>query len=190
MEKCLLVTTAIQSLMLVIAIICVAVTYSKCADVDNRLKSLLGIITVQENCMTNTSVLESSFRYLEEETITLLQNAARETIAVLVNLSSQIALINMSQNILTGSVKVLNDEIEEYQNILNSTALSISNDTISLLEQVRRECEFHAINVTTSTEILINNLTSKVIQDIKAVYTFWSCEELMNTSLLFPAGTY
>ena len=106
MEKCLLVTTAIQSLMLVIAITCVAVTYSKCANVDHRLKSLLGM-NVQENCIASYSFLESSFRSLEEETITLLQNATRETNAVLVNLSSLIALINMSQNMLTGSVNVL-----------------------------------------------------------------------------------
>ena len=189
MEKCLLVTTAIQSIMLVKAIICVAVTYSKCADVDNRLKSLHGI-TVQENCMTSTSVLESSLGNLKEETIILLQNATRETNAVLVDLSRQIALINMSQNILTGSVNVLKDEVDEYQSRFNYTVLSISNDTISLLGQVRREFEFHVINETTSTEILINNLTSKVIQDIKAVYTFNSCKELMNLSLLFPAGMY
>ena len=121
-----------------IAIVCVAVTYSKCADVDNRLKSLLGI-AVQENCTTSTSVLESSLGNLEEETITLLQNATRETNAVFVDLSRQIAFINMSQNILTGSVNVLKDEVDEYQSRFNSTVLSISNDTISLLEQVRRE---------------------------------------------------
>ena len=188
-EKYLLVTAAIQSLMLVIAIICVAVTYSKCADVDNRLKSLGGII-VEENCMTSTSIIESSFRNLEEETITLLQNTARETNTVLVNLSSQIALINMSQNILTGSLNVLKGEVDEYQSRFNSTVLSISNITNSLLEEVRRECEFHVINVTVSTETLINYLTSKVIQDIKVVYSFSSCEELMNISLLFPAGMY
>ena len=172
-----------------IAIICVAMTYSKCAYVDNRLKSLRGM-NAQENCIASTSVLESSFRNLEEETITLLQNATRETNAVLVNLSSQIALINISQNILTGSVNVLKGEIEEYQSKLNSSVLSISNITNSLLEEVRRECEFHVINVTSSTEILINNLTSKVIQDIKVVYSFISCEELMKLSLLFPAGMY
>ena len=65
----------------------------------DRLKSLLGI-PVHENCMTSTSVHESSFRYLEKETITLLQNATRETNAVVVYLSSQIALINKSQEIL------------------------------------------------------------------------------------------
>ena len=130
MEKCLLVTTAMQNLMLVIAIVCVVVTYSKCADMDNRLKTLLGI-TVQENCTTiSTSVLESSLGNLEEETITMLQNATRETNAVLVDLSRQIALINMSQNILTGSVNVLKDEVDEYQSRFNSTVLSISNDTI------------------------------------------------------------
>ena len=98
-----------------------------------------------------------------------MQKATRETSAVLFDLSSQIALINMSQNILTGSVNVLKDEIEEYQNRFNSTVLSISNDTVSLVEQARKECEFHVINVTTSTETLINNLTSKVIQDIKTI---------------------
>ena len=189
MEICLLVTTAIQSLMLVIAITCVAVTYSKCADVDNRLNNVRGI-KAQENCMTSTSVLESSFINLEEETITLLQNATRKTNAVLVNLSSQIALINMSQYILTVSMNVLKGEVDEYQSRFNSTVLSISNVTNSLLEEVRRECEFHVMNVTISTETLINNLTSKVIQDIKAVYSFSSCEELMNLSLLLPAGMY
>ena len=147
MEKCLLVTSAVQSLMLVIAIICVAVTYSKCSDVDNRLKSLSGI-KAQENCMTSTSVLESSFKNLEEETITLLQNATRETNAVLVNLSSQIALINISQETLAGSVNVLKGEVEEYQSRFNSTVLTISNVTNSLLKEVRREWEFHMINVT------------------------------------------
>ena len=189
MEKCLLVTAAIQSLMLVIAIICVAVTYSKCADVDNRLKSLSGM-KAKENCMTSTSVLESSFRNLEEEIISLLQNATKETNAVLVNLSSQITLINISQNILTASFNVLKDEVEEYHSRFNYTVLSISNVTNSLLEKVRRECEFHVMNVTVSTETLINNLTAKVIQDIKAVYSFSSCEELLNISLLFPAGMY
>ena len=189
MEKCLLVTTAIQSLMLVIAVICVAVTYSKCADVDNRLKSLHGI-TVQENCMTSASVLESYFKKLEEETNTLLHNATRETNAVHVNLSSQIALINISQETLAGSVNVLKDEVEEYQSRFNSTVISISNVTNSLWKEVRREWEFHVINVSLSTEILINNLTSQVIQNIKTVYSFSSCEELMNLSLLFPAGMY
>ena len=189
MEKCLLVTTVIQSLMLVIAIICLAVTYSKCADVDNRLKSIRWI-KAQENCITSTTVLESSFRNLEEETITLLQNATMETNAVLVNLSSQIALIKKSQDNLTGSVNVLKGEVEEYQSRFHSTVLSISNVTNSLLEEVRRECELHVMNVTISTNTLINNLTSKVVQDIKAVYSFSSCEELLNISLLFPAGMY
>ena len=166
-----------------------AVTYSKCADVDNRLKSFREI-KAQENCMTSTLVLESSFRDLEEETITLLQNATSETNAVFVNLSSQMALINMSQYILTVSVNVLKGEVEEYQSRFNSTVLSISNVTNSLLEEVRRECELHVMTVTVSTETLINNLTSKVIQDIKSVYSFRSCAELMNLSLLLPAGMY
>ena len=172
-----------------IAIICVAVTYSKCVDVGNRLKSLSGI-KAQENCMTNTSVLKNSFRNLEEETITLLQNATMETNFFLANLSSQIALIKKSQEILTGSVNVLKDEVDDYQSKFNSTVLRISNVTNSLLEEVRREFEFQVINVTISTETLINNLTSKVIQDIKTVYSFISCDELMNLSLLFPAGMY
>ena len=46
------------------------------------------------------------------------------------------------------------------------------------------------MNVTISTDTLINNLTSKVIQDINAVYSFSSCEELMKLSLLFPACMY
>ena len=175
--------------MLVIAITCVAVTYSKCANVDNRLKSLRGM-NVKENCIASSSFLESSFRSLEEETITLLQNATREANAALVNLSSLIALINISQNMLTGSVNVLKGEVDEYQSRFISTILNISNVTNSLLEEVRGECEFHVMNVTISTDTLINNLTSKVIQDINAVYSFSSCEELMKLSLLFPACMY
>ena len=185
MEKCLLVTTVVQSVMLVVAIAFVAVTYSKCRNVQVELK--LSSKSVQSS---NLSYLESSCSVLELETRTKLLEVMRDMNAVITNVSQQINHLNNSHEVLASKVSLLREELYHYQDDINRTILNIANTSNSQLEQVSKEFGYHINNVTINRDTQINNFVKKVIKDIMVLHTFNSCEELENLSLPFPAGMY
>ena len=161
-EKCLLIITAIQSLMLVVAITCMVITYSKCINIDQKLTFFSNSNYIEN---ANLSYLEISFSVLELETRTKLLEVVKDMNAVVTNMSQQI------------------NHLSDYHEVL-------VNATNYKLEQVRKEFEFHIINVTINTKTRINNFTMKIIADVMALHNFNSCEELGNLSLLFPSGIY
>ena len=185
MEKCLLAITAMQSVMLVVAIICVAVTYSKCRNVEKTL-NFSPKFNALENA--NLSHLESSFSVLELETRAKLLEGVRDMNAVVTNMSQQINHLNNSHEVLASKVSLLRDELYQYQDDINRKILNTTNATNSQLEQVRKELDRNIINVTINTETKINGLTMKIIEDIMALHSFISCADLGNISLLFPSG--
>ena len=187
MEKCLLAITAMQSVMLVVVIICVAVTYSKCRNVEKKL-NFSPKFNAPENA--NLSHLESSFSVLELETRAKLLEGVRDVNAVITNMSQQINHLNNSHEVLDSKVSFLKDELYQYQDDINRTILNIMNSTYSQLDQVRKELDHNIINATINTETQINSFTMKIIEDIMALHNFNSCEELGNLSLLFPSGIY
>ena len=186
MEKCLLVVTAIQSVMLVVAIICVAVTYSKSRNVEKTLK-----FSSKPNALENAnlSYLESSFSVLEVETHTKLLIVVRDMNAVITNVSQQINNLNNSHEMLASKVSLLRDDLYHYKDDINRIILNNTNVTNSQLEQVRKELN-NIIIATINTETQINSYVMKIIEDIMALHSFDSCEELGNLSLLYPSGMY
>ena len=119
MEKCLLVITATQSVMLVVAIICVAVTYSKSRNVEKMLKF--------SSKNANLSYIESSFSVQEVETHTKLLKVVRDMNAVVTNVSQQINHLNNSHEVLASKVSLLRDDLFHYQNDINRIILNITN---------------------------------------------------------------
>ena len=187
MEKCLLAITAMQSVMLVVAIICVAVTYSKCRNVEKNL-NFSPKCNALENA--NLSLLESSFSVLELETRAKLLEGVRDVNAVVTNMSQQINHLNNSHEVLASKISLLRDELYQYQDGINRNILNTMNATNSQLEQVRKELDHNIINATINTETQINSFTMKIIADIMALHSFTSCADLGNISLLFPSGMY
>ena len=187
MEKCLLAITAMQSVMLVVAIICVAVTYSKCRNVEKKLNFSPNFNALEN---ANLSLLESSFSVLELETRAKLFEGVRDVNAVVTNVSQQINHLNNSHEVLASKVNLIRDELYQYQDGINRKILNTTNATNSQLEQVRKDLDHNIINATINTETQINNFTMKLIADIMALHSFNSCGELGNLSLLFPSGMY
>ena len=187
MEKCLLITTVLQSLMLVVAIICVATTYSKCIRVDQKLKFSSNSNALE---IANLSLLESSFRVLEVKTRTKLLEVVRDMNAVITNVCQQINYLNNSHEVLARKVSLLRDELCHCQESFNIAILNTSNVTISRLEHLRKDFEFSILNVTINIETQTNSIKMKIIADIMALHVFNSCEELGKLSLLFPSGIY
>ena len=187
MEKCLLVVTAIESVMLVIAIICVAVTYPKCRNVEKQLK-----FSSKSNALEieNLSLLESSFSVLELETRTKLLEVMRDMNTLITNVGQYINHLNNSHEILASKVSLLREELYQYQDGLNRTILNTMNATNSQLEQVRKKLNNNIINATIIAETQINNFTMKIIADIMVLHSFNSCADLGNLSLLFHSGIY
>ena len=186
-EKCLLVITAIQSVMLVIAIICVAVTYTKCRNVEKQLK-----FSTKSNSLEieTLSFLESSFSVLELETRTKLLEVVRDMNTPITTVGQHINHLNNSHEILASKLSLLREELYQYQDGLNRTILNTMNATNSQLEQVRKELNNNIINATINTEAQIYNFTMKIIADIMVLHSFDSCYELRSLSLLFPSGKY
>ena len=187
MEKCLLAITAVQSVMLVVAIICVVVTYSKCRNVEKKLNFSPNFNALEN---ANLSLLESSFSVLELETHAKLLEGVRDMNAVVTNVSQQINHLNNSHEVLASKVSLLRDELYQYQDGINRKILNTSNATNSQLEQVRKEFDHNIINATINMETKINSFTMKIIEHMTAIHNFNSCEELGNLSLLFPSGIY
>ena len=185
-EKCLLVIMAIQSVMLLIAIICVAVTYPKCRNVEKQLK-----FSSKSNALEieNLSFLESSFSVLELETRTKLLEIVRDINTLITNVGQYINHLNNSHEILASKVSLLREELYQYQDALNKTILNTINATNSQLDQVRKKLN-NIINATINTENQINNFTMKIIADIMVLHSFDYCYELTSLSLLFPSGVY
>ena len=98
MEKYLLVITAIQSVILVIAIICVAVNYSKCRNVEKKLKFYSKSNALE---IENLSFLDSSFSALEQEMCTKLLEVVRDVNALITNVGQYINHSNSSHEMLT-----------------------------------------------------------------------------------------
>ena len=128
MEKCLLAITAMQSVMLVVAIICVAVTYSKCRNVEKKL-NFSPKFNALENA--NLSLLESSFSVLELETRAKLFEGVRDVNAVVTNVSQQINHLNNSHEVLASKVNLIRDELYQYQDGINRKILNTTNATNS-----------------------------------------------------------
>ena len=183
-EKCLLATTAVQGILLVVTIICVAAIYSKCLKVEEELEFCSNSKALES---TNLSLLDSSFSVLELETRTKLLEVMRDMSAVITNVSQQINHLNHSHEVLASKVSLLRDELYHYQIGINKT---ITNTTNSQLEQVSKEFEHRITNVASNTDTQINNFARKVMEDIMVLHSFNSCEELGNLSLSFPAGIY
>ena len=186
MEKGLLVITTVQSVLLIIAIACMALTYSRSTNIEERLKNLPRIEAPEKNL----SFHENSFRHLEIEIGTILQELKVDTNLVLINMSQQISSLKKTQKVLTSNLNILKNETYEYHVSINSTTSTINNATRLLLDQVSKECEAHITNVRANTESQLNNFALKLIEDLTALHSFDSCEELRNLSSLFPAGIY
>ena len=103
MEKGLLIITMAQSIMLIIAIACMALTYSRSTNIEARLKNLTRIGAPEKNM----SFLENSFRHLEIEIGTILQEFKVDTNLVLTNASQQISCLKNSQKVLTSNLNIL-----------------------------------------------------------------------------------
>ena len=188
MENCLLVITAIQSVMLLVAIIGVAVTYTKCRKVQEELKFFSKYNALES---ANLSFLESSYSVLELETRAKLLEVVRDMNAIISNVSQQINHLNNSHEVLARKVNLLRDELYQYEDGINRTILNnITNATNFQLVQVRKYFEFHITNVTINTDTQINNFTMKLVEDIMSLHSFNSCAELGHLSLLFPSGIY
>ena len=95
MEKCVLVTIAVQSILLVVAITCVAVTYSKCLKVEEELKFCSNSKAFES---ANLSHLKSSFSVLELDTRIKLLEVVRDMNTVVTNVSQQINHLNNSHD--------------------------------------------------------------------------------------------
>ena len=149
MEKGLLAITAMQSVMLVVAIICVAVTYSKCRNVEKKLN-----FSPKSNALENAnlSLLEGSFSVLELETRAKLLEGVRDVNAVITNMSQQINHLNNSHEVLASKVSLLREELYQYQYGIKGTILNTMNATNSQLDQVRKDLDHNIINATINPE--------------------------------------
>ena len=169
-----------------IASACMALTYSKCISVDQKL------FPSKSNALENAnlSFLICSFSSLGLETRTKLLEGVRDVNAVITNVSQQINHLNNSHEVLVRKLSYLRDELYQYQDGTNRTIQNITNVTNSQLEQVRKELDHNMINAAINTETKINNIKMIIIEDKMALHSFNSCEELGNLSLLFPSGIY
>ena len=187
MEKCLLVVTAVQSVLLAVAIICMALAYFKCNEVEKKLAHFSNSKGFEN---ANCSFLDNHIKVIKQETHTVIREINMNISAVLTVMTRQISHVNNSQEVLADNVSLLNTKLNEYQESITTTIFHTNNATRFLLEQVRKESNLHKTNVIDATENKIYNVTMKVIEDVRALHIFSSCEDIGNLSILFPAGVY
>ena len=188
MEICLLIITAIQNLLLAIAIISMALAYFKCNELEEKLASFSKSSKGFENA--NCLFIENLIKVIKQETHTVIRENNMNISAVLSVMTQQISHMNKLQEVLAYNVSLLNDRVNDYQDSINTTILTINNATRLLLEQVRKESNLHKINVIDITDTKIHNFTIKVIEDVRALHDFSSCDDIGNLSILFPAVLY
>ena len=128
----------------------------------------------------NLSFLESSFGVLELQTRTKLLEVMRDMNALVTNVGQYISHLNNSHEVLASKVSLQRKELYQYQDVINRIILNTTNATNFQLEQVRKELDHNIINDTSNTETQINSFAMKIIEDIMALHSFNSCEELGN----------